>query len=68
MPMQMNHLQHLHLKLQPILLLAELHSSGFIQAQIEAGNVVLNANTNKRERICRIMQMHANKQKSAAED
>ena len=29
--------------------------------QIEEGNVVLNANTNKRERLARILQMHANK-------
>jgi elongation factor G len=29
--------------------------------QIEEGNVVLNANTNKRERFARILQMHANK-------
>jgi elongation factor G len=40
--------------------------------QIEEGNVVLNANTNKRERLARILQMHANKrnplQKIAAGD
>ncbi len=40
--------------------------------QIEEGNVVLNANTNKRERFARILQMHANKrnplQKIAAGD
>jgi len=29
--------------------------------QIEEGNVVLNVNTNKRERLARILQMHANK-------
>ncbi len=29
--------------------------------QIEEGNVVLNTNTNKRERFARILQMHANK-------
>lgn len=29
--------------------------------QIEEGNVVLNTSTNKRERIARILQMHANK-------
>lgn len=40
--------------------------------QIEEGNVVLNTNTNKRERFARILQMHANKrnplQKIAAGD
>jgi elongation factor G len=40
--------------------------------QIDEGNVVLNANTNKRERLARILQMHANKrnplQKIAAGD
>lgn len=40
--------------------------------QIEEGNVVLNTNTNKRERLARILQMHANKrnplQKIAAGD
>jgi elongation factor G len=40
--------------------------------QIEEGNVVLNVNTNKRERFARILQMHANKrnplQKIAAGD
>jgi elongation factor G len=40
--------------------------------QIEEGNVVLNSNTNKRERFARILQMHANKrnplQKIAAGD
>jgi len=30
--------------------------------QLEAGSVVLNASTNKKERIARILQMHANKQ------
>jgi len=29
--------------------------------QIEEGNVILNTNTNKRERFARILQMHANK-------
>jgi elongation factor G len=29
---------------------------------LDAGSVVLNANTNKKERIARILQMHANKQ------
>jgi len=29
---------------------------------LDAGNVVLNANTDKKERLLRIMQMHANKQ------
>lgn len=40
--------------------------------QIEEGNVVLNTNTNKKERLARIIQMHANKrnplQKIAAGD
>jgi elongation factor G len=40
--------------------------------QIEEGNIVLNVNTNKRERFARIIQMHANKrnplQKIAAGD
>lgn len=30
--------------------------------QLDAGSMVLNANTNKKERIARILQMHANKQ------
>ncbi len=31
--------------------------------KLEAGEIILNANTNKKERIMRLMQMHANKQK-----
>ncbi len=31
--------------------------------KLEAGEVILNSNTNKKERIMRLLQMHANKQK-----
>ncbi len=61
-PMPMHLLQHWPSRSLQILSWAAWHSSGFTTGRLTAGSVVLNSNTDKKERIARIMQMQSNKQ------